>query len=46
MSDLVRDHLPIPDGPYAGPVYEDAKDPRRSSRRSSRFARRRAPRTC
>jgi arylsulfatase A-like enzyme len=24
---LVRDHLPIPDRPYAGPVYEDAKDP-------------------
>jgi arylsulfatase A-like enzyme len=23
----VRDHLPIPDRPYAGPVYEDAKDP-------------------
>jgi hypothetical protein len=27
MSDFVRDHLPIPDRPYAGPVYEDAKDP-------------------
>jgi arylsulfatase len=26
-EDLVRDHLPIPDQPYAGPVYEDAKDP-------------------
>jgi arylsulfatase len=24
---LVRDHLPIPDRPYTGPVYEDAKDP-------------------
>jgi arylsulfatase A-like enzyme len=24
---LPRDHLPIPDQPYAGPVYEDAKDP-------------------
>jgi arylsulfatase A-like enzyme len=24
---FVRDHLPIPDRPYAGPVYEDAKDP-------------------
>ena len=23
----VRDHLPIPDRPYAGTVYEDAKDP-------------------
>ncbi len=23
----VRDHLPIPDRPYAGAVYEDAKDP-------------------
>jgi arylsulfatase len=22
-----RDHLPIPDQPYDGPVYEDAKDP-------------------
>jgi arylsulfatase len=22
-----RDHLPIPDRPYAGPVYEDAKNP-------------------
>ena len=26
-DELVRDHLPIPDQPYAGPVYEDAKDP-------------------
>jgi arylsulfatase len=26
-DDLVRDHLPIPDQPYSGPVYEDAKDP-------------------
>ena len=26
-EELVRDHLPIPDRPYAGPVYEDAKDP-------------------
>jgi arylsulfatase A-like enzyme len=25
---LPRDHLPIPDQPYAGPVYEDAKDPK------------------
>jgi arylsulfatase A-like enzyme len=25
-EELVRDHLPIPDRPYAGPVYEDAKD--------------------
>ena len=24
---LDRDHLPIPDRPYAGPVYEDARDP-------------------
>ena len=23
-----RTVLPIPDKPYAGPVYEDAKDPR------------------
>jgi arylsulfatase len=23
----IRDHLPIPDRPYSGPVYEDAKDP-------------------
>ena len=22
-----RDHLPIPDQPYAGPLYDDAKDP-------------------
>ena len=28
MSDeRVRDHLPIPDEEYAGPVFEDAKDP-------------------
>jgi arylsulfatase A-like enzyme len=26
-EEFVRDHLPIPDRPYAGPVYEDAKDP-------------------
>jgi arylsulfatase len=26
-EELDRDHLPIPDRPYAGPVYEDAKDP-------------------
>jgi len=26
-EELVRDHLPIPDRPYEGPVYEDAKDP-------------------
>jgi arylsulfatase len=26
-QELVRDHLPIPDRAYAGPVYEDAKDP-------------------
>jgi arylsulfatase A-like enzyme len=26
-DELVRDKLPIPDRPYAGPVYEDAKDP-------------------
>ena len=26
-EEIVRDHLPIPDRPYAGPVYEDAKDP-------------------
>jgi arylsulfatase len=26
-DELARDHLPIPDEPYAGPVYEDAKDP-------------------
>jgi arylsulfatase A-like enzyme len=24
----VRDHLPIPDRPYDGPVYEDANDPK------------------
>lgn len=24
---LARDRLPIPDRPYSGPVYEDAKDP-------------------
>jgi arylsulfatase A-like enzyme len=27
LEEAVRDHLPIPDRPYAGPVYEDAKDP-------------------
>ncbi|MGH3036147.1 MAG: arylsulfatase [Gaiellaceae bacterium] len=27
QEESVRDHLPIPDRPYAGPVYEDAKDP-------------------
>jgi arylsulfatase A-like enzyme len=26
-QELVRDHLPIPDRPYDGPVFEDAKDP-------------------
>ena len=26
-SDAERERLPIPDRPYAGPVYEDAKDP-------------------
>jgi arylsulfatase len=26
-QERVRDHLPIPDQTYAGPVYEDAKDP-------------------
>jgi arylsulfatase len=26
-DELARDHLPIPDRPYAGPVYDDAKDP-------------------
>ena len=26
-DELPRDHLPIPDQPYAGPVFEDAKDP-------------------
>ncbi len=26
-EELVRDRLPIPDRPYAGPVHEDAKDP-------------------
>ncbi|HET7854834.1 MAG TPA: arylsulfatase [Gaiellaceae bacterium] len=26
-DELPREHLPIPDRPYAGPVYEDAKDP-------------------
>ncbi len=26
-EERARDHLPIPDRPYAGPVYEDAKDP-------------------
>jgi arylsulfatase len=25
-DELGRDHLPIPDQPYVGPVYEDAKD--------------------
>jgi arylsulfatase A-like enzyme len=24
---MTRDHLPIPDQPYSGPVFEDAKDP-------------------
>jgi arylsulfatase A-like enzyme len=24
---MPRDHLPIPDQPYSGPVFEDAKDP-------------------
>jgi arylsulfatase len=27
MPDARRDVLPIPDQPYSGPVYEDAKDP-------------------
>jgi arylsulfatase len=26
-EELARDRLPIPDQPYAGPVFEDAKDP-------------------
>jgi arylsulfatase len=26
-DELARDRLPIPDRPYAGPVYEDASDP-------------------
>ena len=26
-DELARDRLPIPDRPYGGPVYEDAKDP-------------------
>ena len=26
-EELARDQLPIPDRPYAGPVFEDAKDP-------------------
>ena len=26
-EELVRDHLPLPHRPYAGPVYEDASDP-------------------
>jgi arylsulfatase len=26
-QDVSREHLPIPDQPYEGPVYEDAKDP-------------------
>jgi hypothetical protein len=26
-QELVRDQLPIPDRPYDGPVFEDAKDP-------------------
>jgi len=26
-DDIARDQLPIPDRPYDGPVYEDAKDP-------------------
>ena len=26
-EELARDRLPIPDRPYAGPVYEDASDP-------------------
>ncbi len=26
-EELARDRLPIPDQPYAGPVYEDASDP-------------------
>jgi arylsulfatase A-like enzyme len=26
-QELARDQLPIPDRPYAGPVFEDAKDP-------------------
>jgi arylsulfatase A-like enzyme len=26
-DELPRDHLPIPDRPYSGPVFEDAKDP-------------------
>ncbi len=26
-EELDRDHLPIPDRPYGGPVYEDAKNP-------------------
>jgi hypothetical protein len=38
-DELPRDHLPIPDGPYSGPVFEDAKDRKRSSRRTSRRGR-------
>ena len=26
-NELARDRLPIPDQPYAGPVYDDASDP-------------------
>src|SRR5207249_5753161 len=26
-EELSREHLPIPDRPYDGPVFEDAKDP-------------------
>jgi len=29
-DDIARDRLPIPDRPYDGPVYEDAKDPEAS----------------
>ena len=34
-EELVRDHLPIPDRPYAGHLFEDAKDRTRRFHRSS-----------
>ena len=41
-----RDVLPIPDGLYEGPVYEDAKDPRARYARSRRSVLRPARPTC
>ena len=32
-EELSREHLPIPDRPYDGPVFEDAKDRRGALRR-------------